>query len=126
MNSDSETPEMPIAEDWFWSNSECVCDKTPDNDYPCWCDMIDSSSDLNNPFGNGDRHCRECRVAKDSVMGLLGLKKKEGWTENADGQLTKTIKLPKEVIIKRFGIEVDRRGANKEGDDWYEIKNRFN
>jgi len=113
MNSDNETGgvgEMPIAEDWFWSNSECVCDKTPDNDYPCCCDMIDSSSDeeevisdldkkcedcetiienfyLNNPFGNGDRHCRECRVAE---------KKKEG-------------------------IEVDRKGANKEGEDWYEM-----
>jgi len=33
-----ELPEPPIREDWFRTNVECVCDKTPDNDYPCLCD----------------------------------------------------------------------------------------
>ncbi len=40
-------------------------------------------------------------VANDSIMGLLGLKKEDGWTENADGDLTKEVREMRERLKKR-------------------------
>ena len=36
-----------------------------------------------------------------SIMGLLGLKKEDGWTENADGDLTKEVREMRERLKKR-------------------------
>jgi len=35
---DCDIPEQPIVEDGFRTNNECVCEKKPNNDYPCLCD----------------------------------------------------------------------------------------
>ncbi len=37
---EEEEVELPIREDWFRTNAECVCEKKPDNDYPCICDEV--------------------------------------------------------------------------------------
>tara|TARA_R110000823_G_scaffold310939_1_gene436120 strand:- start:2060 stop:2497 length:438 start_codon:yes stop_codon:yes gene_type:complete len=53
--------EPPIVEDGFRTNNECVCEKTPDNDYPCLCDEADPVGDAyraQNPMkceGCGDK-----------------------------------------------------------------------
>ncbi len=33
------TPTPPIREDTFKYNEPCVCEKKPNNDYPCLCDI---------------------------------------------------------------------------------------
>jgi len=45
-------------------------------------------------------------VANDSIMGLLGLKKEDGWTENADGELTKEVIMTKADWIKYHSEEL--------------------
>ena len=40
--------EQPIVEDGFRTNNECVCEKKPDNDYPCLCDEVDEDYDCYN------------------------------------------------------------------------------
>ena len=41
LHGGEENPEPPITEDWFRTNGECVCEKKPDNDYPCLCDEVE-------------------------------------------------------------------------------------
>ena len=41
LHGGEEDPELPITEDWFRTNGECVCEKKPDNDYPCLCDEVE-------------------------------------------------------------------------------------
>tara|TARA_R110002012_G_scaffold203845_2_gene373265 strand:- start:424 stop:900 length:477 start_codon:yes stop_codon:yes gene_type:complete len=50
--------EPPIVEDGFRTNNECVCEKKPDNDYPCLCDEADDAYRAQNPMkceGCGDK-----------------------------------------------------------------------
>ncbi len=49
--------EPPITEDWFRTNAVCVCDKTPDNDYPCLCD--EEGPDDEEPIDQANCYCED-------------------------------------------------------------------